>query len=848
MTRGENAPDRSTLFSVLVYCAFFASGASSLFAEVTWNRMLIVVVGNTMSATAMITAVFMGGLGIGSYVAGKLFARRRASLTFYLALELVIGAYILASPAIFEVLAGAFSSVAVGVPARTLLTAVRIVVTTVALLVPALLMGATFPAMISGAASSSRRTTRIGFLYGINTLGAAVGCFIAGYRLVFELGVHATLVGACILNVVAAGLAFAARLLDRAPAESAVEPAPPEAAPVRPGLRRFLNAATFGVGFVALAYEVLLTRFVILFIGNRGSVFAFVLTGFLMGTGISAVLGTWLHGTLARRTRWSESLFGVLSLAAGALLLVAPYVILSFGGPFGTAYEPSRNRLLVLAVITAPTVALGALLPIAVRMLEPQSRGTATRDAATLYALNAAGGVLGAGLVNYFLVPVIGAQGVLVGLASICVALAMVNLLRPGWSAPRWSIAGAVVAATIVLLTALVPSITGLYANRVAHQTGAGSVQVRLALEGRAANVTVIDRKDERMGAYREMFLNGMEEASTRFFHVQLFKLLAALPVMVHESTTPKDALVIAFGAGITAGSVLTSDQVSSLDVVDLNPDIQGINDLFTDVNGDVFHQPRFRFHNDDGRNYLVTSGKQYDVIVSDSTHPRAYDSWILYTQEFYRSVKARLRPGGVFAQWVPVDPTMLGAGLRIHLNTFRSVFPSATLWYVYGSDQAFLMATPQPFKVEARTLQAKLDRLPPWFEAQHFQLDTVARVAGFFWLDDQAMARLIGEETRVNTDDRQYFENLSVRQARLPEWELPRHQTSALPYLAGHDDALRRAVNTEQLVAEFVARYGFYGNPQHLLNAYCVMPENKNVQFYLNIEFGGAVPQIDCQ
>lgn len=847
MTRGENAPDRSTLFSFLVYCAFFASGASSLFAEVTWNRMLIVVVGNSMSATALITAVFMGGLGIGSYVAGKLFARRRASLTFYLALELAIGAYILASPALFELLAGAFSSLAVRVPARALLTAVRIVVTTAALLVPAMLMGATFPAMISGAASSSRRTTRIGLLYSINTLGAAVGCFIAGHWLIFEHGLQATLAGACILNVVAAGLAFAARRLDRAPAGSAVEQAPPEAASIRPGLRRFLYAATFGVGFVALAYEVLLTRLVILFIGNRGSVFAFVLTGFLIGTGISAVLGTWLHGTLARRTSWSESLFGVFSLAAAALLLVAPYVILSFGG-FNTAYEPSQNRFLVLAVISAPTVALGALLPIAVRMLDPQNRGTATRDAATLYALNTAGGVLGAGLVNYFLVPVIGAHGVLVGLASICVAVATINLLRPGRSAPRWSIAGAVVAATLVLLTVLVPSITGLYANKVAHRPGAGSVQVRLALEGRAANVTVTDHEDERIGAFRDMYLNGVEEASTRFYHTQLFKLLGALPVMVHESATPKDTLVIAFGAGITAGSVLASDQVSSLDVVDLNPDIQGINDLFTDVNGDVFHQPRFRFHEDDGRNYLVTSGEEYDVIVSDSTHPRAYDSWILYTQEFYRSVKARLRPGGVFAQWVPVDRTMLGARLRIHLNTFRSVFPTATLWHVYGSDQAFLLATPEPFGVEARTLQAKLDRLPPWFKAQQFQLDTVARVAGFFWLDELAIARLIGEETRVNTDDRQYFENRAVREARLPEWELPRHQASALPYLAGHDDALLRAVNTEQLVAQLVAQYGFYGDRQHLLNAYCVMPENGNVRFYLNLEFGGSIPKVDCR
>ena len=79
---------RSSIFLILIYLAFFASGASSLIAEVTWNRMLIVVVGNSLSATAMIIVVFMGGLGLGSYVGGKILGKDRASLVPYLILEL----------------------------------------------------------------------------------------------------------------------------------------------------------------------------------------------------------------------------------------------------------------------------------------------------------------------------------------------------------------------------------------------------------------------------------------------------------------------------------------------------------------------------------------------------------------------------------------------------------------------------------------------------------------------------------------------------------------------------------------------------------------------------------------
>jgi spermidine synthase len=382
-----------------------------------------------------------------------------------------------------------------------------------------------------------------------------------------------------------------------------------------------------------------------------------------------------------------------------------------------------------------------------------------------------------------------------------------------------------------------------LYAAKIAESTGARSAQVRLVHEGRAATVTVIDQSDPRKGTYRDMYLNGVEEASTRYWHAQLFKLLGVFPVLAHASDQSKEVLVIAFGAGITAGSVLASERVAALDVVDLNPDVEGINDLFTEVNGDVFHKPRFHFHNDDGRNYLVTSNKRYDVIISDSTHPRAYDSWILYTEEFYRSVRERLHPGGVFAQWVPVLGSMQGDLFRIHLNTFRRVFPNATFWYVYGSDQAFLLATPEPFSLESDRLQQQLGQLPAWFRAQEYQIDTVARIAGFFWLDDAAMAKMIGRETRVNTDDLHYFDKQSAVRPAPPQWRLPRFQASAAPYFKPAEDGLKAAIRDEQIMAQRLARYGFFQSKPDLFRAYCNMPENENVRFWMSREFLSRLP-----
>ncbi len=840
---------RTALFTVLIYLAFFASGAASLIAEVTWNRMLIVVVGNSLHAAAMIIMVFMGGLGLGSWVGGRVIAGRRISLVPYLLLELCIGLYVMASPGLFDGLTDLFMSLAGSTTNREGLTLVRMLVTTLALLVPAFMMGATFPAMISGAAldSPARRSARTGYLYSTNTLGAAIGCFAAGYYMLLELGVQFTLNVAFFAYLTAAASALLANRL-REPEAAAAAVAADAAAPaaVKAGTRRFLYAATFTVGMVSLAYEVLLTRVSILYLGNTVSVFPLVLTAFLLGTGFSAIAGTWLYGVLRRRGDGAGRIFGVTAIVAGLLLVVTPYLLLTdmvIGPDQFAKFADSapKSPLPILGLLMLPVVFIGALLPLAIRMLAPEGRSAATREAATLYSLNTAGGLVGAGLANHYVVPLIGMQATLALLTGLLLLIAAVNLA--GTAARRLLPAGAVAVAVALLAAFALPDMITMYARKIADSTQAERVDIKLVREGKAATVTVLDQFDPKLQDYRDMYLNGVEEASTRFWHVQLFKLLGVLPPLIHESDGPKDAMVIAFGAGITAGSVLASDEVASLDVVDLNPDIEGINDLFTEVNGDVFHQDRFHFHNDDGRNYLVTCNKQYDLIISDSTHPRAYDSWILYTEEFYEAVKTRLKPGGIWAQWVPVLGSMRGELMRIHLNTFRKVFPTVTVWYVYGSDQALLLATPEPLQIDAARLQTKLDRLPPWFRAHEYQLDTVARVAGFFWMSPETVDRMIAGETRINTDNVHYFDKQSAVWPLAPQWQLPAFQTRAQPFFAGLDAPLAAAITDEQKVAGHLGRFAFYRTMPDLHRAWCLAPDNGNANYFMAEAFSGQLP-----
>ena len=206
-----------SLYAPLVYLAFFFSGAASLIAEVTWNRMLIVVVGNSLSATAMILVIFMGGLGLGSLLGGRLFGARRGDLRPYFLMELAVGALVLLSPVLIGALTGAFESAAGRIDAQAGLATVRVLITSCVLLLPAMLMGATYPAIAAGAALDDPRrgSARTSYLYAINTLGAALGTYAAGYQLLLEFGVGLTLRIAFGLYLLAAGAGVLAGLLRR---------------------------------------------------------------------------------------------------------------------------------------------------------------------------------------------------------------------------------------------------------------------------------------------------------------------------------------------------------------------------------------------------------------------------------------------------------------------------------------------------------------------------------------------------------------------------------------------------------------------------------------------------------
>lgn len=76
----------------------------------------------------------------------------------------------------------------------------------------------------------------------------------------------------------------------------------------------------------------------------------------------------------------------------------------------------------------------------------------------------------------------------------------------------------------------------------------------------------------------------------------------------------------------------------------------------------------------------MLTTREKFDVITSGPIHPWVKGAATLYTKEYFEHVKARLKPGGVVTQWVPLYESTMDV-VQSELATFFSVFPNGTVW-----------------------------------------------------------------------------------------------------------------------------------------------------------------------
>jgi spermidine synthase len=694
--------------SAVVPALFFLSGLCGLVYQLIWTRWLGMILGNFGTATATVLAIFMCGLAVGNAVFGRVAAGRspRQGLLLYAALEGGIAVLAACSPLFFAGSTGTYGLLI----SSSSLPAARALLCTALLLPPTILMGGTLPAMVQALSVSA--PGRLGMVYGVNTLGAALGPLLATFALMPALGMRNTMwVGAGVNAVVAIAAFILARRLAPGPgtAGPAVVPAAAMAAgtPRIPALVPYLLGAVSG--FLALAFEIALTRLVVLTVTDSSVYgFAIILSAFLFGiAGGAYLLRLKPPGSPDRALLAFAACLGIAWLFS----LTTPWwdqipllMLDLWWRPISAAVRMLANFALVLALLLALTIASGYALPVLAAALKAADGGTIGR----LFAANTLGAALGAPVAGFILLPLLGLHSTLIALgagAILCASLA-VAYARPGLrmaviaAAPVLAMIGLVLPGSdLNILNA------GINLRPLEYHTYSLKDRVS-ALELAHRKGTVVFHRDTWSGSIAVYMkplmgmvftINGKPDGSSYPIDMHLQVISAHLPVFIHGD--PKKVLLVGLGTGVTAGSLSLHPGIAEIHVVEIEPAITDVARVFSDFNHRIMDNPRTKIHLDDARHFLLTDRDKYDIIISEPSNMYVSGMLNLYTTEFYRIASKRLAPGGLFFQFMHCYQADAGI-MRGLLRTVGSVFPRTTFWATDDGD-AFVVAGIDPFNLD---------------------------------------------------------------------------------------------------------------------------------------------------
>jgi len=733
----------------IIMVLFFATGACGLVYQQLWLRELSLTFGVTVQAVSTVLAAFFGGLALGGWGAGRLSLRTQRPIAWYGTFEIAAGALAIVTPLLLGLAERAYVWFATSFdPSLGTLTVVRFALSFGVLLIPATLMGASMPLIVSSSLfRAGPLGSRVGALYAVNTAGAVLGTVVSGFWLIGWWGLERTFIIAAVVNI-AAGLVatVGARRWDRVQVVATPDVASLEriAPSLSTGVRRLVLAAFVVSGLVTLALEVVWFRELVLFLESSTYAFTVMLATVLVGITAGSVAATPLlrRGAGLRVLAFIEIGIGLAALLSFSLLSKTYGVVNQAADVLGTSQLTLVIVASALAMLPA-TFLLGLAFPIGIELWVDGDRDRSGALVGTFYACNVAAGIAGSLLAGFVLVPVFGTRTSLVLLALAVVATGVVLLFAalPRPAAMRW--AGATTAVTALVALTLVPD---PYVSVMYHRFP-GEQLVWMADD---AQTTV---SIQRAGTDLVMYVDGQHQANTTPEMVAYHRLLGTLPVAVHPD--PRTALVIGLGGGVSPGAMSRAPDVG-VTVVELSAEVVSGARLLADVNLDVVDRSNVDIRVDDGRNHLLLTDERYDIITADVIPPTHAGAGKLWSVEYWGLARDALADGGIMVQWVPQSSN---GSYELIVRSFLSVFPHVTAW----AGGSILVGSNEPIPLDRGAFEDRLAE-PGW----DLVLGDVGIVdwdtfTALFTADDAELRAIVGDGP-VLTDDRpqlEYFRTL---------------------------------------------------------------------------------------
>lgn len=475
--------------------------------------------------------------------------------------------------------------------------------------------------------------------------------------------------------------------------------------------KRWLVLAAFGFsGAAALIYEVTWTRALALVLGSTTYALSTMLSTFMAGLAIGAVIG----GRLADRQKNLLLVFGLLELAIGFFGLITIPLINSVPPLYFKLYQafhltPSLyfafQFLLCAGIMLVPTTLMGATFPVVSRMVT-ESMERMGRGVGSAYSFNTLGAILGSFAAGFILIPLVGVRAATMIAAGLNVAVAVVVIATSKARGRGVVIGGLIVLMAAPLSVALVSKevewpVTYYMAQRFDRYIG----------NDKTDKIEILHKKDYREGRVK-LFRDGLGylivQVGGRFegtgaVDVPRTRLMAYAPIASHPG--PRSFLLIGLGTGFTLEAA--KKHLRDISVVEINDGVVeamrtfGPKGLFEGVEVSV----------NDGRNYLMLSEKRFDIITSGPSFPTESGPGNLFTKEFYKLAETKLNQGGIFCQSLPYS-ILSNDDITMMLRTFGSVFEHVYMWKLPHSLDLLMVGSDEPFSFTKEEIMDRIEAL----------------------------------------------------------------------------------------------------------------------------------------
>ena len=686
---------------------FVLSGFAGLIYQSVWSHYLGLFLGHAAYAQALVLALFMGGMAMGSAWIAWVGTRWRNLLRGYAVVELVIGTLGLVFHWIFtHATAFGYDTLIPMLDSAQTVTIIKWGLASLLILPQTILLGMTFPLMSGGLIRRfpGQDGDTLGGLYFTNSIGAAIGALVSVFVLIPTVGLPGTTITAGLLNFVVAALAWRLGHLPES------LPSPTTAQGSRQDLRQKLLygvlLATAISGAASFVYEITWIRMLSLAVGSTQHAFELMLASFIAGIAFG---GLWIRkradraSTPLRLAGWMQVAMGLAALASlvlyansfewvGWLVKALPrtdggYTLFNFG-----------TAAVAIAIMLPAAFFAGTTLPLfTVALLRA---GFGERSIGRVYAWNTMGAIVGVFLAIHILIPVLGLKLALSAAALVDMAVGLA-LLRASVDSrkdmTRFAGAGLAAALALGLAVTLVPFdpmrlASGVF--RYGNPTLDPANRVVFYRDGKTASVSVIASPDGTAA----IATNGKVDAglslspNARPASDELtMRLAAALPLAMHQA--PYDIGIIGFGSGMTTHTALGDPRVRSVETVEIEPAmVQGAM-IFAPQVGRAYADPRSHIVIDDAKSWFAGRRNKYDIIISEPSNPLVSGVASLFSKEFYQFIPHQLKTDGLFVQWVQlyeVDDRLISS----ILNALTPEFGDYAAWLSNDVD-LLIIATP---------------------------------------------------------------------------------------------------------------------------------------------------------